>query len=342
MKAVTRLTHVVAVVLAILVLTPELAHADAAAPTDYRSTIVGVTPQIEGLDVTIEGGDSFVTLTAPEGADVIVYGYTGEPYLRFDSDGTISTNRLSAATYENRERYGATEVPAFVDSAAAPEWEQVATGRTWAWHDHRAHWMGDEPPIGLEPGGSLPLQTIPVTVDGRPVQITVETTLVGAPSWLPSAIGLLIGVQLVLLGWWIGPATATLTTILIAIAAVVTGAGQFLSLPRETGPLHMWWAMPTIALLAGLAAIATYGRSDLLVRGLLALSGLQLALWAFLRRSTFTTPVLPTDVPYWFDRATTGAALAGGTAVALLAIRSIMAGIGEQRPSADTGSVSPQ
>ncbi len=310
----------------VVAMTPNVAHADAAGPTDYRTTIVSVAPPIDGLSVSIEGGDSFVRLTAPTGAEVIVYGYAGEPYLRFAPDGTIATNRLSAATYENENRFGVSEVPPFVDHRAVPEWRTVGSGRTWAWHDHRSHWMSPEPPIGLEPGMSLPVQTIPITVDGRPVGITVETTLVASPSWWPTAFGALVGLQLVLLGWWLGPATATLTTIVVSLAAAVTGAGQYLSLPAETGPSVMWWLMPVIALGAGIAAIATYGRSELLVRGLLALSGLQLAVWAFTRRAVFSRPVLPTDIAFWFDRASTGAALAGGAVIAVLAIRSLLVG----------------
>ena len=308
----------------VVALTPSVAHADAAGPTDYRTTIVSVAPEIAGLEVSIEGGDSFVRLTAPADAEVIVYGYAGEPYLRFAPDGTIATNRLSAATYENEDRFGVSAVPPFVDFQAAPDWDTVGSGRTWAWHDHRSHWMAPEPPIGFEPGMSLPVQTIPITVDGRPVGINVETTLVAAPSWWPTAMGMLVGLQLVLLGWWLGPATATLTTLVVALAAAVTGAGQYLSLPAETDPLMTWWLMPTIALVAGIVAIATYGRSDLLARGLLALSGLQLAVWAYSRRAVFTRPVLPTDLAFWFDRAATGAALAGGTVIALLAIRSLL------------------
>ncbi len=310
----------------IVAMTPTVAHADAAAPTDYRTTIVAVSPQIDGLEVSIEGGDSFVRLTAPAGSEVIVYGYAGEPYLRFSPDDTIATNRLSAATYENENRFGVSEVPPFVDDEAAPEWVSVGSGRTWAWHDHRSHWMAPEPPIGFEPGMSLPVQTIPITVDGRPVGISVETTLVAPPSWWPTALGILVGMQLTLLGWWLGPATATLTTIVVSLAAAVTGAGQYLSQPAETHPLLLWWLMPTIALAAGIGAIVTYGRSDLLVRGLLALSGLQLAVWAFSRRSVFSRPVLPTDIAFWFDRASTGAALAGGSIVAILAIRSLLVG----------------
>jgi hypothetical protein len=256
---------------------------------------------------------------------VIVFGYAGESYLRFAPDGTIAENRLSATTYENRNRFGSPEVPPFVDHTAAPEWHEIGSGGVWAWHDHRSHWMLPDPPIGLDPGESLPAAAIPITVDGRPVDIIVETTLIAAPSWWPTALGLLIGLQLALVGWWLGPATVTSITIVVSLAATVTGAGQFLSLPSETGPLHLWWLMPAVALVSGLAAVAVYGRSDLLVRGLLALSGAQLFVWALMRRAVFTHPVLPTDIAFWFDRAATGGALAAGGVVCLLAIRSLLA-----------------
>lgn len=315
---------VAAVIGLAFLLAPGVAHADAAGPTDYRTTIVGVSPWVDGLDVSIEGGDSFVRLRAPAGSEVIVLGYAGEPYLRFATDGTISENRLSAATYENENRYGASEVPPFVDYAAPPEWQQVGSGGVWAWHDHRSHWMSPEPPIGLEPGASLPVQSIPLLIDGQQVSILVETTLIAAPSWFPAAVGLLVGLMLALAGWWLGPATATLTTLVVSFAAFVAGGGQFLSLPSETGPQHAWWLMPAIALASGIAAIVLHGRSMLLSRGLLALSGIQLFIWAISRRTVLTRAVLPTDLPFWFDRAVTGGALACGAVVTLLAARSLL------------------
>ena len=71
-----RLALVVGLVVALM---PNVAHADAAGPTDYRTTIVSVAPEIAGLEVSIEGGDAFVRLTAPAESEVIVYGYAGEP-----------------------------------------------------------------------------------------------------------------------------------------------------------------------------------------------------------------------------------------------------------------------
>jgi hypothetical protein len=50
------------------------------------------------------------------------------------------------------------------------------------------------------------------------------------------------------------------------------------------------------------------------------LAGFQVALWALLRRTALTRPVLPTDLPFWFDRVVTAAALAGGVALIVVSL----------------------
>jgi hypothetical protein len=47
---------------------------------------------------------------------------------------------------------------------------------------------------------------------------------------------------------------------------------------------------------------------------LVVLSGLQLALWAFLRRDGLVKALLPTDAPFWLDRGVTAAAAVVGVA----------------------------
>ncbi|MEZ5248381.1 MAG: hypothetical protein R2713_03905 [Ilumatobacteraceae bacterium] len=126
------------------------AAADPPRPTDYRSEVVSISPAIPGLEARIIGGDSFIELTT-SGQDVLVLGYDGEPYLRFDADGTVSENVRSPARWLNLDRYSETSVPAEADATAPPEWEQVGSGGRYAWHDHRTHWMLEIPRSGSGP-----------------------------------------------------------------------------------------------------------------------------------------------------------------------------------------------
>lgn len=305
------------------VLAPGVAFADAAGPTDYRTTIESVEPDVDGLEISVEGGDAFLRLRAPSGAEVLVLGYVGEPYLRFSPDGSVARNIRSAATYENAERYGGVELPDLVDPDAEPEWETVATDGVWAWHDHRAHWMGAEPPVGLEPGDSLPAQVVPIVVDGTSVSITVRTALLGSPSWAAPAFGALIGLQVALLGVWMGVAISTLASAILSAAALLVGAAQFRSLPAETEPLVTWWLLPALALTATLITIALYGRSRFVEVGLLMVALAQLTIWAYLRRDGLSAAIVPTELPFWIDRGVTAAVLLGAPILFVGALRSL-------------------
>lgn len=314
MSRLSRLGVAVAVAVGGVAL-PGVVHADPAGPTDYRTTVTAVRPPSDVIAVDVEGGDAFLRLSAAAGHEVVVLGYDGEPYLRIRPDGVVEQNRRSYATYYNEERDGRTDVPAIVDNDAEPEWDRVGHGGAWAWHDHRAHWMGTEPPLGLEPGDSLPPQVVPVLVDGVPVEIEVRTTLVGGPSLVPVVFGLVIGLGSALLGILLGRATTALVLLLLAAAALAIGAAQYLSLPGETGPLLTWWMLPALAVIALLVAIATYGRSRLALLGLTALAAAQALLWALQRRTGLTRPVLPTDLPAGLDRFVTAVVLAGSATI---------------------------
>jgi hypothetical protein len=302
---------------------PGVVLADAAGPTDYRSEVVAIDPATPAVDVTIEGGDAFVRIAVAEGHEVVVLGYAPdeEPYLRIGVDGAVEHNLRSFATYYNEERFGGDDIPAIVDNSAPPDWQRIGDGGRWAWHDHRAHWMGTEPPIGLEPGDSLPSQSIPILVDGARVEIEVRTTLQDEPSIWPALFGILVGLQVVFLGALLGPATTTLASLVLSVAALVVGVTQFRSLPAETGPLLTWWLLPAIAVAAAVAIVVTYGRSVLLRSGLLAFAAALLVVWAFRRRSGLSRAVLPTDLPFWLDRCITAAVLAGSVALLVLAVR---------------------
>jgi hypothetical protein len=310
-----------AVIVVVVVGAPSAAFADAAQPSDFRSEIVSVVPKTDALTATIEGGDSFVRIEVTPGHDVQVEGYAGEPYLWVDTDGVVHENRHSPATYYNRNRSGVAELPPEADPNAAPDWKVVGDGGAWAWHDHRAHWMGGEPPSDMKPGDSLPPTVVPITVDGVPTQITVLITLVASPSPWPAIAGGVFGVLLVLaaaaprrrLPVWLAIVT-------VGAAATVVGLVQYMSLPAEAGPRWSWWVPPLIATVCG-AALPFVPRSATWLRAAFVLvAGAQLLLWGWSRRSGLVKPVLPTSAPFWLDRLVSAAALTAGIGLVVLAV----------------------
>jgi hypothetical protein len=311
----------VATAIAVLaVLAPAaVAFADPAGPTDYASHITSVAPDVPGVRVEIIGGDSFLRLVADGGTDVVVDGYAQEPYLHFLPDGTVQQNQRSPATFLNAKRFGAT-APAGADPRLPPDWKTVATDGSYAWHDHRAHWMSPHPPVDHHPGERIQSSTVPIVVNGTPVSIAVTTTWLPEPSRLPLAVGAAAGgaaVLLVLL-WRRRLALALLA---VAIAAGVVGWWQFSSLPRETGPLLVWWVLPAVA--AGSIVVALLLGRRLVAYALVLLAALELAVWVWVRRDAAFRALIPTDAPYWLDRgvmaatAVVAAVVAVGAAVAM-------------------------
>jgi hypothetical protein len=322
---VSRLQRLVVALVATVgvVALPGVAYADPAGPTDYRTTITSIEPATDAIELDVVGGDAFLRIAVETGHEVVVLGYADEPYLRIRVDGAIEQNRRSYATYYNEERYGRTDVPDIVDNDAEPEWERIGDGGVWAWHDHRAHWMGTEPPIGLDPGESLPAQFVPIVVDDTPVTVEVRITLLAGPSRIPVVFGAVIGLGLALLGILLGPATTALVMLLLGGGALVVGVGQYVSLPAETGRLASWWLLPAIAVVAIVIAVATYGRSRFVLSGLTAVAAAQALVWAVQRRAGLTRAILPTDLPPGFDRFVTAAVLAGSLAILVATLRQL-------------------
>jgi hypothetical protein len=314
--------------LGLVLLAASPASADPAGPSDFRSEVTEIVPDAAGVDATILGGDSFLEVAVAAGHEVIVEGYSGEPYLRFRADGTVEQNRLSSATYLNDDRKGGGDIPAEVtaalqDEGTEPEWEEVASGGSYAWHDHRVHWMADaSPPVGRgeRVGGNYDPWLVPLTVDGQPVEVRGTLTYVKAVSPLPWA-----ALAVVLLGGvaWFGrgrglrlPAAALAVASLLA---VVVGRADWASTPDGMGNVLLW-LLPAVALVAAVAAVALAAKPAgvvTLLASVASLSG-----WALLRFSVLLKPVLPADVPAALDRASVAAALGLAVAAAYLAVTS--------------------
>lgn len=285
---------------------PPPASADAPGPTDYRTEVKAIDPVTDSFRIEIIGGDSFVLLEQLRPSTIEIVGYNGEPYLRFLDDGTVEQNRRSPAVYLNEERYGDDPdgLPAIADASADPEWETVADDGTYAWHDHRAHWMLRSRPFGAEPGDQILEGVIPVQVDGAEVDIVVASFWEQPPSPLPLAVGSALGLAGAVVAWRRRSAVSVVLVISSA-AALVVGLTQYRSVPIETEPSITLFLLPGTALIAALAARFLRSRP---ATGLPLAIGSATALITFgaVRFPGVTRSILPTDLPFAVDRAVTG------------------------------------
>jgi hypothetical protein len=313
------------------------AFADPPRPTDYRSEIVSITPEVDGIEVAILGGDAFIELDAG-GHEVVVPGYEGEPYLTFAADGTVSVNVRSPAYFYNQDRYSRTRPPAEADADAAAVWRVVDDDGRYAWHDHRTHWMQETPPLGLGPGDQILDQVIPLTVDGITVEIAVVSRWMAPPSIVPSVLGALAA-ALVAVGTLVaGRGRVRGPVLLVAAAAalaLVVGLWQTWSLPAETGPPWSHWVVPSAALALCAAALGWPRWSVFTVRSLTVVAAVGVVLWAAIRIEVVRRAVLPTSAPFWFDRAATVAAAATAFAALCASVLGIVRlASGPLRPAA--------
>jgi hypothetical protein len=301
------------------------AVADPPGPTDYQSEVTKIEPGISGIGVEIVGGDSFVRLTANSGVEVEVTGYVGEPYLRFLADGTVEENLVSPSKYINEDRYARAEVPERADATAAPEWEAVASNGSFAWHDHRTHWMNPVAPPGRGPGDQVAEGVVPLLVDGVEVDVTVVSIWQPAPSMVPVLLGFVIGAGLVfgVIKW---RSLASLAVLGLSLSALVVGGAAYLSVPSETKPPWSLYVFPLVSLLVALSVAypKLLGRfADTLRRQrtmLVLLAALELVAWGILHWDWLWRAILPTSLPFWIDRFVTAMILVGAAGVAAAAL----------------------
>jgi hypothetical protein len=300
------------------ILPASMASADPAGPTDYRSEVTEIIPATTEITAQVVAGDSFLKIEVLPGAEVIVKGYAAEPYLRIDPQGRVWENQRSPATYYNAERFGA-DIPAFADPTAEPEWKQIGSGHRWSWHDHRIHRMETFPPLNSSPGEQILDAVVPVLVNGQPTEIHVISIWATPPSPFPVVLGALAG--LLGIGWWANTArragftsrsslrSVAALCLPAAVLALGIGLWQFVSLPASTGPLWTWWILPAVAMFASASAALGARSPKFSLGAALAISGTQLTLWVWERRTGMWRAILPTDAPWWLDRAVTAAVL---------------------------------
>ncbi len=337
------------------------AAADPPVPTDYRSTVDAIEPAADGVRAEIVGGDAFLELSVDVGHEVVVEGYQGEPYLRFRPDGAVERNRRSPATYANELRDGVVDLPDGVDAETAetshPDWEPVADGGTYAWHDHRVHWMGGERPVGAEPGDWTRPWAVDLVADGTETRITGTLALVDGVSPAPWAALALAGAATAALLGRRRPAVFAAAAALVACAlALVVGWAQYDAAPAGAGANPLLVVVPGVGLVPaalGLGfALLSPGSDARRARGrprratvaatvattATLAAAAAAAGWSVLRLEVLWRPVLPTELSYGFDRAGTALALGLAVAAAGLAVwGSGRSPVGEARAAAIAG-----
>ncbi len=172
---------------ALAVAGPAAAHVGGgAAGSDFDGRVLSVSPEVPGLSVAVlQFGDEF-ELVNRTGTEVLVPGYSGEPYLRIGPDG-VWRNANSPATYLNLDRYGDAQPPANADADAEPDWQQVSTEARYVWHDHRTHWMTEDllpPVVRADPTRSHTVAewTVPLRHGDTDVEVTGLLTWTPPPS----------------------------------------------------------------------------------------------------------------------------------------------------------------
>ena len=321
-----RLSAVLVMTTSLAVLAGAPAWADPPQPTNYRSRLLAVEPEVDGVELEVVGGDAFLRLTVQPGVEALVLGYGDggaepEPYVRFDADGSVFVNLRSPAHYLNQSRFGAEAPPPDADPAAEPRWQEVAETGTYTWHDHRIHWMSPEPParIATEPGEQHTVSewTVPFEVDGRPAEARGELLWLPSRSpLLPALLGLVV-IVLAALGLRARDRTRAGGGI-VAVAAVVALLVSIGAAFAPGGAAASTWTGLVLSLVAlGLGTSVASGRTDRPVPMLVTSSG-AVILWAIQRWSVLTAPLLPTAFPDLVDWVGTTIALAAALGAVLV------------------------
>jgi hypothetical protein len=224
-RGIARLAVVLAGLLAVLAVAgPASAHVGGEeAGSDFDGRIVSVTPEVPGLIVRIlQFGDEFELINETS-TEVLVPGYSDEPYLRIGPDG-VWRNANSPATYLNLDRFGKASPPAHADADAEPDWEQVSTEPQYVWHDHRTHWMSENqlpPTVQADPSSAHTVAEWTVPLVHGDTEIAVEGVLTWTPPPSPGLTWpIYVGLALLAVAAGLFARTARPLGVLMAIGAV--------------------------------------------------------------------------------------------------------------------------
>jgi len=214
-----RRRYVVLLLAGVLLAVPASASAHGRGATialDYRLVLHPATKALPGLRVAILDGDRSLRVTVSRGL-LTLRGYLDEPMLRLSPAGAWANRASPTAVAEKLV-------------AAGHGWQQVSSGATYTWHEHRLA----PPPYDGGRTGPVAAFAIPGTLGGRPVEIGGTFVRYARPAAWP---------------WLVG-------------AGVVGGALAFVLLLRRTLRAQATTVLGSIAGLAALGTLAAFGVAD--------------------------------------------------------------------------------
>jgi hypothetical protein len=202
---------------------------------DYRLVLDRATRSLHGVSVAILDGDRSVRVSTT-GVTVVVHGDLGEPMLLIGPGG-VWVNRASVTAVADRLTH------------LSHGWKRLASGHSYAWHEHRL----SPPPYGKQLG-PVARFAMPATIDGHAVTIGGAFVRYRRPAvwpWLLGAAIFAVAVWAVVRHGW----RVTVGLGILAGLATLASRVSFSAAAALNGRI----AWPQIGLWVALAAIGVFG-----------------------------------------------------------------------------------
>jgi hypothetical protein len=172
-----------AVVAALVATTPGVASAHLLKgqyANNYATAVTSVVPTLPGLTATATSDGASVSIAYTGSETVVVYGYFHEPYLRITPAGVDENENSPSVDLNQSQNIGDLGDGSGISKAAA--WKHVSSLRVATWHDHRVHWMDNNPPpvAQKDPGVNHLIKTWKLDLSVGSTPVVVNGTL----TWL--------------------------------------------------------------------------------------------------------------------------------------------------------------
>jgi hypothetical protein len=309
-------------------------------PTSYRSEVTGISPPVDGLTARVREAGAKIELENSTGSELVVLGYSQEPYLRIGPQGVFE-NRRSPTSWANRSLTPAGKAPSEYDPNAPPQWRRVGARPLAIWPDQRSHWTNpQDPPEVRRARGErhlvVPRWQIPLRQGDRTILVNGTITWVPGPSPLPWALlavvlcgGVLLAVRTP--GW--RPAVMVAAGLAV-VADVVHTVGSWLASTASAVTKTYGMSLSVAAWVVGGLAIARLAaRKDLPARSYLLLASVFLLLaGGALDLPVLADSQLPSALGPLVTRLSVTVVVGLGTALVVVALR----GLPSQRRRAPT------